>query len=101
MSMREVLKGMGDGGEFEGVMLVCMGRHCRETYWCRRSHGGWRNSSAASTKGLCGHWRQDTRNPGLLGLPDAQKVSKDISKDLNNKYIPFHAHERAVQRADT
>ncbi len=44
---------------------------------------------------------EDTRNPGLLGPPDAQKVSKDISKDLNNKHIPFHAHERAVQRADT
>ncbi len=44
---------------------------------------------------------EDTRNPGLSGPPDVQKVSKDISKDRNNKHIPFHAHERAVQRADT
>ncbi|KAK0216595.1 hypothetical protein EDD85DRAFT_798389 [Armillaria nabsnona] len=40
---------------------------------------------------------EDTCNPGLLGLPDVQKVFKDINKDRNNKCIPFHAHEMAVQ----
>ncbi len=29
----------GDGEEFEVVMVVCVGRHRRGTYWCRRSRG--------------------------------------------------------------
>ncbi len=95
--------GMRLGVGFVAVAEHGRGRHCQYKRSRRRRRRRRRmNRVAALSEGLRGWWWQDTRNPGLLGPPDARKITKkqlEVVKQMENTFETEKEHDLRAVRA--
>ncbi len=93
--------GMRLGVGFVAVAEHGRGRHCQYKR-SRRRHRRRMNRVAALSEGLHGWWWQDTRNPGLLGPPDARKITKkqlEVVKQMENTFETEKEHDLCAVQA--